>query len=550
MRPDTNQPPPSFGSLRGATFFPGAPTTVRAGGNGTVLRPGDSTRRIRGMLRSMEWIVTLTPAVGADPLEALGRPPEGATVVELRGDLLPDLDPAHAVARCPLPVLYTLRSQTEGGRGPSDPETRSRSLARARDAGVALLDLEAARDTGLIRELGLNPAQVILSWHDTDGVPDDLPERAEALLESPAGLVKAVTTPRSAGDLGRVLALTTRFNRSRHRKRLVAFGMGPFGLASRYLAPLIGPRVAYAAWSGNAAAAPGQVPLERLQAAIGHLHGPPRTIQAVVGSHVGSSLSPVLHGAGYRAAGLHGVMVPLTVRDEAELAPVFTTGEGNLLTRSTGIPVGGLAVTTPWKDAALAAATVASPRARRAGAANTLVPSSSGLLAENTDADGIRGSLVAADIETAGATAVVQGTGGAARGAAVGLDLAGARVLLRGRDAGHTAAVAAQLGVEALGPADAAPRGAILVNATPLGHHPEDPLPFAPEEIAKAAAVVDMVYGGPVPLGEIARKAGVPSIDGIEVLLHQGLAQFAAMTRTVPPRRSMEAVLRAISGQR
>ncbi len=122
----------------------------------------------------MEWIVSLTDAVAPYPLEAISSPPEGATMVELRGDLLPELDPAEAVARCPLPVLYTLRSTEEGGRGPIDPQTRRSRFAKARDAGVALLDLEARRDRELVRTLGLNTAQVILSWHDPMACPDHL----------------------------------------------------------------------------------------------------------------------------------------------------------------------------------------------------------------------------------------------------------------------------------------------------------------------------------------------------------------------------------------
>ncbi len=492
----------------------------------------------------MDWIVTPTPEAAPDPYRALGRPPEGATVVELRGDLYPDADPAGIIAGCPLPVLYTLRSTAEGGRGPDDPSARRSLLARARDAGAALLDLEAARDTALLHELGLNPAQVILSWHDPTGTPDDLEERIRTMLDTPAGLVKVITTPRSIGDLCRTLEAQVRFNGSRRRRRLVAFGMGPFGLASRYLAPLFGPRVAYAAWSPEATAAPGQVELGRLRAAIGHLAGPPQAIHAVVGSDVEGSLSPVLHGAGYAAAGLHRVMLPLTVRDAGTLRRIFPADRAGVIETATGVPVGGLAVTTPWKGEALELAAASSPRARRAGAANTLLPTPHGPLAENTDADGVRGALVAAGIEPAGADAVVQGTGGAGRGAAVGLDLAGARVFLRGRDGARTRRIAEALGVLAMDPDEAAPRGAILVNATPLGQREDDPLPFAPEEIAAASAVVDMVYGGPAPLARAAADAGVPSIDGVEVLLHQGLAQFAAMTRTVPPRTSMERAVR------
>ena len=114
----------------------------------------------------MNWIVSLTPDVSDNPLAALAAPPDGASVIELRLDLFPDLDLRAAISASPLPVLATLRSTAEGGRGSDDPASRAGILTAARDAGAALIDLENARDAHLIDALGLTPEQVVLSWHD------------------------------------------------------------------------------------------------------------------------------------------------------------------------------------------------------------------------------------------------------------------------------------------------------------------------------------------------------------------------------------------------
>ncbi len=490
----------------------------------------------------MEWIVSLTPEVG---LDALASPPAGATTVEFRADLFPGVEPAAAVARCPLPLLYTLRSAVEGGRGPEDPVQRRYHLERARDAGVHLIDLEADRDLDLVRDLGLNPAQVIFSWHDPAGTPPDLEKRAAELLSAPAGLVKVVTFARTLADLERLLRLAREHNHSRHRRRLVTFGMGPAGLPSRYLSPLLGPRVAYAAWDPGAEAAPGQVPLARLRAAMEHLSGPPARLFAVAGGDVSGSLSPVLHAGGYTAAGIHGLMVPVNVAREEELERLFVTEGNDLFARAAGLPLRGLAVTAPWKEHAVNAATMASPRARRARAANTLIPGPGSLRADTTDADGVRVAVSAVLGDPAGLTAVVQGTGGAARSVAVGLDLAGCRVFLRGRQGGRTRSVARELRVEWLEPGAPAPGGSILVNATPVGLDPLEGSPFAEEEVARASLVVDLVYGdrGPTVLEAMCAAMEVRFVGGAGFLLLQGIPQFAAMTGTVPPRRSMAAAL-------
>jgi len=492
----------------------------------------------------MDWIVSLTPEVSSDPLAALASPPVGASVIELRIDLFPDLDIRAAISACPVPVLATLRSSAEGGRGSDDPMVRAATLAAARNAGAALLDLEHARDFRLMDELGLAPEQIVLSWHDPSGTPNDLDRVATELLESPARIVKLIPKANSLADLERVLALHQRFNRSRsHNRRLLTFAMGTVGIASRYLAPLLGPPLSFAAWREGAAAAPGQLTLAQLEVVMGHLEGPPRRLFGVVGGDVSRSLSPALHNAGYRALGLPNLFIPVSVPDPNELIELFTDLGATLFDR-IGLAAHGWAVTTPYKDIAASAAEIVAPRVRRAEAANTLVLREIGMAADNTDADGVVASLLSIGIDPQGRTAVVQGTGGAARGAAVGLYLAGADVFLRGRDAERTQEFAEMLEIDALEPGAMPEETEILVNATPLGAQPGDASVFNDAEIDGAAAVVDMVYGAEeTAFIAKARTTGIPTADGKTVLAHQAFAQFAAFTTTLPPK---EAMLKAI----
>jgi shikimate dehydrogenase/3-dehydroquinate dehydratase type I len=492
----------------------------------------------------MQWIVSLTPEVAEDPFVALASPPDGAAVVELRLDLFPDMDVAAAVAACPLPVLATLRSTAEGGRGPDDPLSRAGLLAAARDAGAALVDLEHARDRGLMPGLGLAPEQVVLSWHDPTGTPADLETTVAALHSSPARIVKAVPTATTLAELERVLALHPRFNHRRaHNRRLIAFAMGTVGLASRYLAPLLGPPISFAAWRDDAAAAPGQRSIPRLEAVVGHLPGAPQRIYGVVGADASHSLSPDLHGAAFRAEKLPYLFLPISVPDETELIEVFAP-LGDTFFDRVGLPAHGWAVTTPYKFAAAAAAEIVAPRVRRCGAANTLVLRDAVIAADNTDADGAVGSLSALGIDPQGVNAIVQGTGGAARGAAIGLYLAGSEVFLRGRDADRTRDTADELGLGALEAGELPDGPAILVNATPLGSSPDDPSPFSGTDFDPAVGAIDLVYG-PRETAFIAaaRAAGVPCADGREFLAQQGFAQFAAFTGRLPPKEAMRAAV-------
>ena len=479
---------------------------------------------------------------------AAAAPPPEAALIEVRLDLFPGLDLEALVAACPIPVLATLRSTAEGGQGPTDGRERRRRLASAREAGALLIDVEWQRDRDTARALGLAPEQVVASWHDPSATPAELEEIAAGLLsQSNAAWVKVVPTADTVADLERVLALYSpdRFLSKAQRRRLLAFAMGPIGIPSRYLAPLLGAPLAFAAWSDAAAAAPGQVHVARMESAIGHLTAAPRTLYGVIGADVSASLSPTLHGAAFRTANRPECLIPVNVPD-AEALGHFFASRGNTLFDRIGVPTGGWAVTSPYKIAAAQTATMVTPRVKRSGAANTLLLRAAGMVGENTDGDGVVGALTALGYSVSGTTALVQGSGGAARGAAVGLDLAGASVSIRSRDDDRARALAAEAGVDWVRNQDRIEID-ILVNATPLGRCSGDPLPFRQSEVDVAGAVVDMVYAEhETELVTVATDAGATVVDGRTMLAFQGIAQHAAFTSAMPPR---EAMLEAVGRQ-
>jgi shikimate dehydrogenase len=81
----------------------------------------------------------------------------------------------------------------------------------------------------------------------------------------------------------------------------------------------------------------------------------------------------------------------------------------------------------------------------------------------------------------------------------------------------------------------------VITNATSVGLHEGDELtdlpPFAhPAELGRCRAVVDFVYTEhETPLLEAARHAGVPTVDGLELLVGQGALAFELFTGLAPP---------------
>ena len=261
----------------------------------------------------------------------------------------------------------------------------------------------------------------------------------------------------------------------------------------------------------------------------------------VIGSPIGHSRSPVIHEAGYRAAGLTDWSY-----DRAEVTadevPEFLAGLDS--------DVRGLSVTMPCKEAALAAAASATPLATGVGAANTLVRTDDGWHADNTDVAGVVGALRGAGCEGT-QHAVVLGSGATARAviaALAELGVSDVTFVVRTTARPETLALADKLGIDAQvvrQDADEVPalvgRCLLVVSTLPQGGADvvADRLVDAPSlRIGPAAGpyVLDVVYADwPTRLAQVMQERDATVVNGLDMLVHQAAAQFELFTATPAP---------------
>jgi shikimate dehydrogenase len=270
--------------------------------------------------------------------------------------------------------------------------------------------------------------------------------------------------------------------------------------------------------------------------------GPRRA--AVLGKPVAHSLSPVLHNSGYAAAGLAGWSYTAIECAEAEL-PAFVAG--------LGPEWGGLSLTMPLKEAALAVADQVGPVAAALGAANTLVPRPDGWYAENTDASGMVDALRAVGVSTVDSVAVL-GAGGTARAAlAAAQHLGAAQVTVYARRPEAVDAlrpVAARLGLR-IGHADFARAGEsagadLVISTVPRGVADDLAIGWRPEVV-----LFDAIYDPwPTPLARSAEAAGCPIVSGLDLLLYQALRQFTLFTGLPAPVEAMRDALYEAAARR
>lgn len=269
---------------------------------------------------------------------------------------------------------------------------------------------------------------------------------------------------------------------------------------------------------------------------------------AVLGHPIAHSLSPVLHRAAYAELGLDWTFerVDLT---EAQLADWVAAADRRWR---------GLALTMPLKRAVVPLLDAADDRVQVLGAANTVLWEDDGSRrGANTDVPGLMASLQQDGPLPGGRTARTTVLGGGATAAAAVLALAElgvGTVSLRVRDPGRAAAtraVAERCGVDLPVVRLDAPWAQpcdVLVSTVPS--------PVAAALVPDAAwgdarthsppVVADVSYAPwPSPLLVRAGLGGARTVTGIDLLVHQAVAQVQLMTGRAVPVSLLRAAARA-----
>lgn len=272
---------------------------------------------------------------------------------------------------------------------------------------------------------------------------------------------------------------------------------------------------------------------------------------AVLGKPIAHSMSPTLHRAAYDALGMSDWSYDLRECDAASLREMVC---------GMGPTWRGLSLTMPLKEEALLIAGTSSDVARRTGAVNTLIRQGHGWHGDNTDVAGVREALRDAGV-VAGAIprAVVIGSGATARSALAALAELGVSdvVFVVRREVRPSALAQARdhgFGVVTLQQNDAVDtvlEAALVVSTVPAGA--ADSLAAAVADAVAAGAsarpgqvLLDVVYAGwPTALARTAAAYNARVVPGIEMLIHQGAAQFELMTGVPAPLEAMQRAARA-----
>ena len=431
-------------------------------------------------------------------------------------------------------AIGTCRRADNGGKFKGSLASQLEVLTKAHAAGCQLVDLELqsaskAKPEAIARLR--SRAALILSFHDFRATRN-LDETLGKMLKIPADFYKVVSTATTLSDN---VAMMKFLQAQSGKHALIGLCMGEQGIISRVLSVRAGSAFTFAAVSADLKTAPGQVSARDLRSIyrIDQVDAATR-IYGVAGDPIEHSVSPVIMNAALRRENVNGVYLPLHAKTLKEL--IHCVRE---------IPLHGLSITMPYKQAILPYLDNTDAHTAKIGACNTVVRGQDGkLYGFNTDVAGVVRPLEQR-LSIENAKVLVLGAGGAARAAVFGLKERGAEVWILNRTSAKAQKLARQAKARTIKRADLRKIAFdVIINATPVGMGNTRDCPLKDDEI-QANVVFDMVYD-PVETHflQVARAKGIAVIPGVEMFVQQAARQFEIWTGKPAPAGDM---LRAVT---
>lgn len=261
------------------------------------------------------------------------------------------------------------------------------------------------------------------------------------------------------------------------------------------------------------------------------------------GYPVEHSLSPAMHNAAFEHLNLDYCYVTFLIRPDLL---------GDAVKAIRALNLSGVNVTVPHKEDVIPFLDEISEEASFIGAVNTIKNDGGRLTGYNTDGRGFMQSLSEAGIDVKDKKILIVGSGGASRAIGYYLCKEASGVYLYDVDKKKAERLMAHLNsiknnvkvidTDSLKSSEFFSGIDILINATPLGLKPDDPMPVDITLLNNKHIVCDLIYKE-TPLLRDAFKIGCKTLDGLGMLLWQGVFAFEIWTAVKPPVEVMRSAL-------
>jgi 3-dehydroquinate dehydratase/shikimate dehydrogenase len=361
-----------------------------------------------------------------------------------------------------------------------------------------------------------------------NGPISDIAARVRRLRKTKDEIAKIAFMPRNLSDVTNLF----REAQTLENEDYILIAMGPYGLPSRVLAPVVGSCVTFVSSEES---------IRQTGNALGHLD--PVTINetyrircvsdttrifGVTGNPLAATSSPAIHNSGYARQGIDAVYVPIkaeTVEEAIEFADT--------------IGITGLSVTFPFKETVLPNLQAISEQTGEIGACNTILKTDEGWEGFNTDAPGFSRALLEflgrRDLKRM--RVAIIGAGGAAKAIAHAVRALGGKACVFNRTTDKARELAQQYNFK-WASLDAGNRillesySDVIIQTTNVGMSPDseaDPIEFY--SFTGHEAVYDVIYHPErTKMLKRAQKAGCRVCNGYTMLQYQAYIQYKLFT--------------------
>ncbi|WP_461247395.1 type I 3-dehydroquinate dehydratase [Treponema sp. R6D11] len=477
-------------------------------------------------------------------LEILEKYRKYTDIAELRVDCL-NADERLYIRSFPelagLPVILTIRRDSDGGYYTGGEGSRIRLLANGlafaevdRRKNFAYVDIEEDLEVPSLEEAARTfGTKIIRSYHNTEGLIDDIPAKLNSMLRTGDEIVKMALKANTTSDVVKVFRAAK--DCAIHDKIILC--MGHLGIYSRLLCEKFGSLLTYSsALSENEVpGATWQIDVKELNELFRFRNITKKTkIYGVTGFPLMASISTWIFNLTFGFENTDAVYVPLpadSVHDVLEIAEE--------------LGVQGLSVTVPYKEAVLPALTRRSAVVHSIGACNFMFRSPDGWFGDNTDCTSFSASILAflGKNNLKWKKVTIVGAGGVARAVAAEVFRMGGKALILNRTIHKAKDIASMYnfrwgGLDEHGIELIEKYRDIIIQATSVGmggYEASDPLElysFTGKEI-----VMDLVYyPAQTPLLTRAAAAGCRTINGYNMVTNQAGHQYKQiMGKEIPP---------------
>lgn len=268
-------------------------------------------------------------------------------------------------------------------------------------------------------------------------------------------------------------------------------------------------------------------------------------ILGLFGFPVEHTLSPAMHNAAFKTMGVDMRYLPFKVSPQDLLHAVRAVRALNLT---------GVNITVPHKEKVIPHLDEVDKEALFIGAVNTIVNKDGKLIGYNTDGRGFMKSLFETGINVRGKKILIIGAGGASRAISYYLSEKAGKLFLFDIDKkkadrliNDLSSIRKNVFFFNLHPSSFNPAFHeldLIINATPLGLKKGDPLPINLNNLHKKHIICDLIYKK-TPLLDKASQKGCKTMNGLGMLLWQGVFALELWTGKKPPVAVMQKALKA-----